>query len=46
MGIVCTVKADVEFTQKTAWQRFLNNDGVLAILPLWQDYYSIGNTSY
>lgn len=39
MGIVCTIQADCHLTA-TAFQRYLPN-GLIALLPLWEDYYSI-----
>jgi 2-polyprenyl-6-methoxyphenol hydroxylase-like FAD-dependent oxidoreductase len=39
MGIVCTIQAGQQ-PVPTAFQRYLPN-GLIALLPLWEDYYSI-----
>jgi ubiquinone biosynthesis UbiH/UbiF/VisC/COQ6 family hydroxylase len=39
MGIVCTIRTNLK-DNKVAWQRYLQ-EGPLALLPMWDDYYSI-----
>lgn len=40
MGIVCTIETSIKEDQPKAFQRYLTN-GPLALLPLWDSYYSI-----
>lgn len=40
MGIVCTIEASLKNEKPTAFQRYLTN-GPLALLPLWDAYFSI-----
>ena len=40
MGIVCTIEGSVKEERPMAYQRYLTN-GPLALLPLWDSYYSI-----
>ena len=39
MGIVCTIRSNLK-EKKVAWQRYLQ-EGPLALLPMWEDFYSI-----
>ena len=40
MGIVCTIETTLKEDRPTAFQRYLTN-GPLALLPLWDTYFSI-----